>query len=75
MTKVIPKTQLPMVAYNQANVKDELCFFAVMQDGIVAHYTALDEAVFVPFAEILEYAATAPREKPTEPKLREVRPT
>lgn len=74
MTRVIPKTQLPMIAFNQAVVKDDLCFFSVMQDGIIAHYTGLDESVFVSFTEILEYAASAPREKPVEPKLREVNP-
>lgn len=84
MVFVVPKTDLPVMNYTPAKMKDELVMFGVTQNGPVIMYIDRDETVFVPWDEVIAFAATAPRQKPAEKPeptpeekkspLREVRP-
>ena len=78
MVVVIPKNKMPEIQYTPVMYKDEIVMTGIAPNGVVMLFTALDELLFCPWDEVVEYSATAKLEKPAEPedkKLREVTPS
>ena len=74
MPHIIPKNEIPPVAYTPIPFRDgETTLFAVVKDGVIGIYGGTDEIRFAGYDEIIEWMATATVKKSEKP-LREVKP-
>lgn len=83
MAYIIPKLELPVLQYTPMKFHDELAMFGVAPNGAIIMFIDRDENLFVPWDEVVEYAAIAKKQAPPakpdeepkqEKKLREVTP-
>lgn len=80
MPYLIEKDEIPGIQYTPVKYKGEIAMMGITQNGPIIMFTALDQIRFVPWDEIVAFAATAPivepeTEKKEEPpkKLRELK--
>lgn len=89
MPYLIPKTDTPNAQYTKMVYKDEIVMMTVINTGVVLIFTGRtappSDALYVPWDELVDYAATSPNRKRFEeavgsqdpdkkPPVREVKP-
>ena len=63
MVFTIPKKEMPKLTYTPFKHMDGIAMLAPSPQGPVIYFMESDEVIFVPYDEIIGYAAGAPRKK------------
>ena len=72
MPVIISKDNLPNVQYNMVKRNDGTVMMAVVQTGVILIFVERYENLFVPWEEIVEFAAMSQDKVPVEPVTQEV---
>ena len=71
MPMIISKDDLPNAQYSIVKYNDENVMMSIIQTGVVLMYVDRDENLFVPWIEVVEFAALSPNKKPFEDAVKE----
>ena len=70
----VKKENLPLGGFNRLDNKGQIVMMSITDAGPVFIFTEEQaRQVFVPWHEIMEYAATTPAEDPKAPAVREIK--
>ena len=66
MPVIISYNDLPNAQYSIVKFNEENVMMSIIQTGVVLMYVDRDVNLFVPWIEVVEFAATSPNKKPIE---------